>query len=79
MNPTTCSLDPFNTKIIMQHSEQFINVFVYIINLRFSSGIFPASFKAAIVKTTTKETLSRQRNIKKISSRFKLNIFVKTN
>ena len=50
INQTTCSLDPFNTKIIMQHSEQFINVFVHIINLCFSSGIFPASFKAAVVK-----------------------------
>ena len=55
MNQTTCSLDPFNTKIIMQHSEQFINVFVYIINLCFSSGIFPASFKAAVVKPLLKK------------------------
>ena len=53
MNQTTCSLDPFNTKIVMQHSEQFINVFVHIFNLCFSSGIFPASFKAAVVKNRT--------------------------
>ena len=53
MNQTTCSLDSFNTKIVMQHSEQFINVFVHIINLCFSSGIFPASFKADVVKNRT--------------------------
>ena len=39
----------------MQHSEQFINVFVYIINLCFSSGIFPASFKPAVVKPLLKK------------------------
>ena len=55
MNQTTCSLDPFNTNIIMQHSEHFINMFVYIINLCFSSGIFPASFKAAVVKPLLKK------------------------
>ena len=55
MNQTTCSLDPFNTKIVMQYSEQLINVFVHIINLCFSSGIFPASFKAAVVKPLLKK------------------------
>ena len=39
----------------MQYSEQFINVFVHIINLCFSSGIFPASFKAAVVKPLLKK------------------------
>ena len=38
----------------MQHSEQFINVFVHIVDLCFSSGIFPASFKAAVVKPLLK-------------------------
>ena len=55
MNQATCSLDPVNTKIVMHNSEQFINVFVHIINLCFSSVIFPASFKAAVVKPLLKK------------------------
>ena len=39
MNQTTCSLDPFNTKIFIHHFKQYINVFFHIINLCFSSGI----------------------------------------
>ena len=66
MNQTTCSLDLFNTKIIMQHSEQFINVYVYIINLCFSSGIFPASFKAAVVKPLLKNPGLDSEILKKI-------------
>ena len=65
MNQTTCSLDPFNTKIVMQYSEQFINVFVHIINLCFSSGIFPASFKAAAVKPILKTPCLNSEILKK--------------
>ena len=79
MNQTTCSLDPFSTKIVMQHSEQFINVFVHIINLCFSSGIFPALFKAAVVKPLLKKPCLNSEILKKFSPRFKLAIFVKTN
>ena len=50
MNHTTCLLDPFNTEIIMQHSEHCICVFVHINNICFVSGTFPASLKAALLK-----------------------------
>ena len=41
MNQTTCSLD----QIVMQHSEQFINVFGHIINLCFLAVFFQPRLK----------------------------------
>ena len=55
MNKTTCKLDPFCASIIMQHSSYFIHVYVHIINLSLSSGIFPTRFKSAVVKTLIKK------------------------
>ena len=55
MNKTTCKLDPFCTAIIMQHSLYFIHVYVHIINLCLSSGIFPTRFKSAVVKPLIKK------------------------
>ena len=50
MNTTTCKLDPFCTSIIMQYPQYFIHVYVYIINLCYSSGVYPTAFKSAMVK-----------------------------
>ena len=50
----------------MQHPKQFINVFVYIINLCFSSLIFLASFKAAVVKPQLKKPCLDSKMLKKI-------------
>ena len=55
MNKTTCKLDPFDTSIIMQHSQHFIPVYVHLINLCFSTGIFPTGFKSAVVKPLLKK------------------------
>ena len=55
MNKTTCKLDPFCTSIIMQHSQHFIPVYVHLINLCFSTGIFPTGFKSAVVKPLLKK------------------------
>ena len=55
MNKTTCKLDPFGTSIIMQHSQHFIPVYVHLINLCFSTGIFPTGFKSAVVKPLLKK------------------------
>ena len=56
MNKTTCKLDPFCTSIIMQHSLHFIPVYVHLINLCFSTGIFPTRFKSTVVKPLLKKT-----------------------
>ena len=55
MNKTTCKLDPFCISIIMQYPQYFIHVYVYIINLCFSSGVYPTAFKSAIVKPLIKK------------------------
>ena len=55
MNKTTCKLDPFCTSTIMQYPQYFIHVYVYIINLCFSSGVYSTAFKSAIVKPLIKK------------------------
>ena len=55
MNKTTCKLNPFCTSIIMQYPQYFVHVYVYIINLCFSSGVYPTAFKSAIVKPLIKK------------------------
>ena len=49
MNKTTCKLDRLCTSIIMQDPQYFIHVYVYIINLCFSSCVYPTAFKSAKV------------------------------
>ena len=56
MNKTTCKLDPFCTSIIMQHPEHFIPVYVHLINLCFSTGIFLTGFKSAVVEPLLKKS-----------------------
>ena len=58
MNKTTCKVDPFCTSTIMQYPQYFIHVYVYIINLCFSSGVYPREFKSAIVKPLIKKANS---------------------
>ena len=52
-----CKLDPFCTSIIiiMQHSPYFIHIYVHIINLCLSSGIFPTRFKSTVMKPLIKK------------------------
>ena len=59
MNTTTstCKLDPFCTSIIMQYPQYCSHVYVYIINLCFSSGFYPTAFKSAIVKPLVKKPM----------------------
>ena len=58
MNKTTCILDPFPTKFLFDYSDCFVDVIVHIINLCFTSGVFPLLFKAVIVKPLLKKTYS---------------------
>ena len=54
MNKTTCLLDPFPTKQLMNYSHLFIHVIVRIVNLSFANGVFPNAFKTAVVKPLLK-------------------------
>ena len=49
MNKTTCSSDPFPSKLLMSHLPTIIDTIIHIINLCLSTSVFPASFKSAVV------------------------------
>ena len=44
----TCVLDPFSTKLLMSHLSTIRNIIICIVNLCFSSGVFPTSCKSSI-------------------------------
>ena len=41
LNKTTCVLDPFPTKLLMSHLSSIIDIILCIVNLCFSSVVFP--------------------------------------
>ena len=49
MNKTTCSSDPFPSKLLMSHLPTIIDTIMHIINLCLSTSVFPASFKSAVI------------------------------
>ena len=49
LNKTTCVLDPFPTKLLMSHLSSIIDTILCIVNLCFTSGIFPKSCKSSII------------------------------
>ena len=50
-----CGLDIFPTKLLMSHLSSIINIIIRIVNLCFSFGNFPASFKLAIISPLIKK------------------------
>ena len=49
LNKTTCMLDPFPTKLLMSHLFYIIDIILCIVNLWFSSGVFPTACKSSII------------------------------
>ena len=49
MNKTTCSSDPFPSKLLMSHQPTIIDTITHMINLCISTSAFPSSCKSAIV------------------------------
>ena len=49
LNKTTCVLDPFPTKLLMSHLFYIIDIILCIVNLCFSSGVFPTACKSSIM------------------------------
>ena len=49
MNKTTCSSDPFPSKLLMSHLPTIIDTITHMINLCISTSVFPSSYKSAIV------------------------------
>ena len=49
MHKTTCSSDPFPTKLLMNHQEAIIDTILHIVNLSLTTGVFLTSCKSSIV------------------------------
>ena len=49
MNNTTCSSDPFPTRLLMSHLYAIVPILQHIVNLCLTMGDFPISFKSSIV------------------------------
>ena len=49
LNKTTCVLDPFPTKLSMSHLSSILDIIICIVNLCFSSGVFPTPYTSSIV------------------------------
>ena len=49
LNKTTCVLDPFPTKLLMSHLSYILDIILCIVNLCFSSGVFPTSCRSSII------------------------------
>ena len=49
LSKTTCVLDPFPTKLLMSHLSSILDIILCIVNLWFSSCVFPTSCKSSII------------------------------
>ena len=49
MNKTTCSSDPFPTRLLMSHLHAIVPILQHIVNLCLTTGDFPISCKSSIV------------------------------
>ena len=49
MNKTTCSSDPFPTRLLMSHIHAIVPILQHIVNLCLTTGDFPISCKSSIV------------------------------
>ena len=56
MHKTTCSSDPFPTKLLMDHLEAIIDTILHIVNLSLTTAVFPSSCKSSIVIPLFKKT-----------------------
>ena len=81
LNKSTCVLDPFPTKLLMSHLSYILDIILCILNLCFSSGVFPTPYKSSIIFPLIKkqgldpEILKKYRPITNLS--FILKIFEK--
>ena len=46
---SNCVLDPFPTKLLMSHLSYILDIILCIVNLCFSSGVFPTPCKSSII------------------------------
>ena len=56
MHKTTCSSDPFPTKLLMDHLEAIIDTILHTVNLSLTTAVLPSSCKSSIVIPLIKKT-----------------------
>ena len=49
LNKTNCVLDQFPTKLLMSHLSYILDIIICIVNLCFSSDVFPTPCKSSII------------------------------
>ena len=81
MNKTTCSSDPFTSKLLMSRLPTIIYTIIHIINICLSTSVFLSSCKsAAVLSLINKLGLDPQvfKNYRPVSNFFCLNLFLIT-
>ena len=53
--PTSCSLDPVLTSLLLEFIDDLLPTLTYIINFSLSSGTFPSTFRSAVDKLLLKK------------------------
>ena len=66
MNKTTCSSDPFPTRVLMSHIHAIVPILPHIVNLCLTTGDFPISRKSSIVIPLIKKPGLDREMLKKI-------------
>ena len=59
MNKTTCSFDPFPTRLLMSHLYAIVPILQHIVNLCLTTGDFPISCKSSIVHGSHSKAISK--------------------
>ena len=62
LNKTTCVLDPLSTKLLMSHLPSILDIIICIVNLCFSSGVFPTSCPPPFFPLIKKQGLDSEIN-----------------
>ena len=72
MHKTTCSSDPFPTRILMSHIHAIVPILQHIVNLCLTTGDFPISCKSSsVIPLIKKPGLDREmlKNYRPVSNR----------
>ena len=75
MNKTTCSSDPFPSKLLMSHLPTIINTIMHINDICLSNSVFSSSCKSAVVLPFIKKPGLHPQALKKIFASFKFRYF----
>ena len=66
MNKTTCSSDPFPTRLLMSHIHAIVPILQHIVNLCLTTGDFPISCKSSTLKPLIKKPGLDREMLKKL-------------